>query len=631
MSKVEPKRNMYVGHRYVPKIFGEWDKRNSYEGLSIVTHQGNSYTSKQYVPVGVDIKNEKYWVVTGNYNVQVEHYRQEVVRMGVYIDQEINKIRESKDRMVYDIMDYGAIPDRTTDISPVIEELIRYIPDYATIYIPPTEQGFLWKSEDEQLLLMKKPFSIQGRNSKIIGSPNYSGEADFIRISPEKSWYPGLISINGLHVTSGGGSRLKNGITFDIKNHGVMGLDVSSNALMNLDGFSIELKNPTNNDGFYLNKIEDNWANSGMYFERLGDSNLVNHNNLFGKFVGVEASAVPGALQNIMEYNNVTSDGGSFKINSGGQIKVRNNQCEQVNPYNGNVGSMVYVEDSLLSEVYGNNLNGMNNVDRLIRTKGTTGLILDNNYLQRSKSFYSVWIDENSTKTKIGKGNEFLTTTGSLVFPRVLDEGKGTEVEPFNNGWTPIFGEWTYKSPTRIIVSAIDQLSAGDKITFTQGGTKKYFYFVRAHSLTEIEVTGGSDFQVTDQTITEISFSKEENPKGFPDWFSYNPTYTGFETPPESKARFNLKGKMCNVNVQMTKSGISNDTFIQVSLPVTADSEYAYYGYGYVPGDTANKIEFVSVRTQPLNGNHVYITKAPAGFSEEGSKSANFTIGYEIN
>ena len=81
MSRVEPNRNVYVGHRYVPKIFGEWDKKNQYEGLSIVTHQGNSYTSKKRVPVGIDILNEEYWVVTGNYNAQIEDYRQEVRRL----------------------------------------------------------------------------------------------------------------------------------------------------------------------------------------------------------------------------------------------------------------------------------------------------------------------------------------------------------------------------------------------------------------------------------------------------------------------------------------------------------------------------------------------------------------------
>ena len=78
MSRVEPNRNVYVGHRYVPKIFGEWDKQNEYEGLSIVTHQGTSYTSKKRVPVGIDILNEEFWVVTGNYDAQIEYYRQDV-------------------------------------------------------------------------------------------------------------------------------------------------------------------------------------------------------------------------------------------------------------------------------------------------------------------------------------------------------------------------------------------------------------------------------------------------------------------------------------------------------------------------------------------------------------------------
>lgn len=77
MSK-EPKRNVYVGHRYVPKIMGEWDKTESYEGLSIVTNKGTSYTSKKRVPKGIDILNEEYWVVTGNYNAQIEEYRKDV-------------------------------------------------------------------------------------------------------------------------------------------------------------------------------------------------------------------------------------------------------------------------------------------------------------------------------------------------------------------------------------------------------------------------------------------------------------------------------------------------------------------------------------------------------------------------
>lgn len=91
MSK-EPRRNVYVGHRYVPLLMEEWDKTISYEGLSIVTYQGASYTSKKRVPIGVDILNEEYWVVTGNYNAQIEHYRQDVRNLEKHITSEVERV-----------------------------------------------------------------------------------------------------------------------------------------------------------------------------------------------------------------------------------------------------------------------------------------------------------------------------------------------------------------------------------------------------------------------------------------------------------------------------------------------------------------------------------------------------------
>ena len=69
----------YKGARYVPLFMGDWDVDADYEPLSIVQYQGNSYTSRQAVPHGVDITNTAYWAVTGNYNAQVEAYRQEVL------------------------------------------------------------------------------------------------------------------------------------------------------------------------------------------------------------------------------------------------------------------------------------------------------------------------------------------------------------------------------------------------------------------------------------------------------------------------------------------------------------------------------------------------------------------------
>ena len=78
----DPAGYRYVGARYVPLFADpmEWNSANTYEPLTIVLHEGNSYTSKQFVPVGVDIDNTTYWAETGNYNAQVEQYRQEVLK-----------------------------------------------------------------------------------------------------------------------------------------------------------------------------------------------------------------------------------------------------------------------------------------------------------------------------------------------------------------------------------------------------------------------------------------------------------------------------------------------------------------------------------------------------------------------
>ena len=74
----------YIGARYVP-IFGrmgedtwQWDNLAPYEPLTVVEHQGNSYISRQYVPVDIEITNTNYWLSTGNFNAQVEAYRREV-------------------------------------------------------------------------------------------------------------------------------------------------------------------------------------------------------------------------------------------------------------------------------------------------------------------------------------------------------------------------------------------------------------------------------------------------------------------------------------------------------------------------------------------------------------------------
>ena len=74
----------YIGARYVP-VFGRkgetsiyWDNTAPYEPLTIVLHNGTSYTSRQFVPTGVAITDGEFWAETGNLNAQLVEYNRQL-------------------------------------------------------------------------------------------------------------------------------------------------------------------------------------------------------------------------------------------------------------------------------------------------------------------------------------------------------------------------------------------------------------------------------------------------------------------------------------------------------------------------------------------------------------------------
>lgn len=78
----------YIGPRIIP-VFApevEWDIDNTYEHLTMVQHQGETYMTRQHVPAGIQLPDSSqseeyndYWVHMSNWNAQVESYRQEVL------------------------------------------------------------------------------------------------------------------------------------------------------------------------------------------------------------------------------------------------------------------------------------------------------------------------------------------------------------------------------------------------------------------------------------------------------------------------------------------------------------------------------------------------------------------------
>lgn len=70
----------------------EWSPDRAYEALTIVIHAGDSFTSRQAVPVGASINDQNYWLETGNFNSQIEAYRREVLRFDGRITQNASDI-----------------------------------------------------------------------------------------------------------------------------------------------------------------------------------------------------------------------------------------------------------------------------------------------------------------------------------------------------------------------------------------------------------------------------------------------------------------------------------------------------------------------------------------------------------
>lgn len=108
----------YIGARYVPLISDpiEWDADKEYEPLTIVTNQGNSYTSRQFVPKGTPITNEQFWASTGNYNAQIEQYRQEVKNLKTVVDNKAdNSALENLKTVVNNKADKSALTFRSIE------------------------------------------------------------------------------------------------------------------------------------------------------------------------------------------------------------------------------------------------------------------------------------------------------------------------------------------------------------------------------------------------------------------------------------------------------------------------------------------------------------------------------------
>ena len=145
------------------------------------------------------------------------------------------------------------------------------------------------------------------------------------------------------------------------------------------------------------------------------------------------------------------------------------------------------------------------------------------------------------------------------------------------DGWTSFTGNGTRVSATSFTVAG-DQTGVfkkGTKIKYTDTTTKYNVVMADAtysSGVTTVVLAPTDDFAVVGTTITGISYSYQENPVGWPDWFAYTPTYTGFATPPSGGVvKYAVRGKTCFFTKDINGSaGSSNNTIFTLSVPIPA-------------------------------------------------------------
>jgi len=139
-------------------------------------------------------------------------------------------------------------------------------------------------------------------------------------------------------------------------------------------------------------------------------------------------------------------------------------------------------------------------------------------------------------------------------------------------GWLPVDATWTYNAADSFTVptGATSLYQAGDKVRWKDGAAFKYGNLLTVADALLTIVTN-TDYVIANNPITDISISRAEFPIGWPDWFNYAPTLTGFSADPASGIyRYKINGRAVSVAVRQPNPGTSNDTVFTISAPVVA-------------------------------------------------------------
>ena len=355
---------------------GEWDDTKEYDRLSVVLHEGNSYTSVKSVPVGIDILNDEFWVLTGNYNAQIENHREEIERVNkkldeksdiIYVDDELNE------RFI-NIKSLGA--ENNTDVTTILKQAIEMATlNSKGVYVP------------------KGDFNITEMNILDNVELYGSGTLNLIGNSEQPVQIQKNVIINGINF-------IGNKLTQDIKQifMKIKGTNVKIINCMFKDFYDKIIYFDRNSDygtvsrcTFKDNGIVDNCNAISILssFTKVQDNIFLNHGNGHSIRTGYFDGDNPFDVTNIIINNNFMSelDHNGITIENGSKyISVLNNHIENAPQAIKAEKTINNVEFITVKNNYMNNISLVTAFNLL----GTDNCIVEGNTLMNSGGGLSV-------------------------------------------------------------------------------------------------------------------------------------------------------------------------------------------------------------------------------------------------
>jgi len=156
------------------------------------------------------------------------------------------------------------------------------------------------------------------------------------------------------------------------------------------------------------------------------------------------------------------------------------------------------------------------------------------------------------------------------------------------DGWIPDAQIWTYASATTftVPVDVTGYLPKGTKISYNDGAVD---YGVVASTpvvsggISTVTLITTTDYSIASAPLTRPRYSYEALPQGWPTWFNWSTTLSGWSANPTSTAyQWSTQGPICICSVRQGTNGTSNNAVHSATLPggLTLITGGAGGGYG---------------------------------------------------